>query len=104
MGQALMTLDKDHKPLSIGDRVAFVMGGFFREREQEAFGQIRDIDACGGIVIEVAGPYRHFLTNGKVASMSRKIYFVHHRYDSSLKARVYSVAAGRHTLYLSQLD
>lgn len=97
-------LDKDLKPLSPGDRVGFVMGGFFREREQEAFGKITEIDKCGGITIEVAGIYRHFLSNGKIASISNKIYFIHHRYDSSLKARVYLVKSGQHELYVSKLD
>jgi hypothetical protein len=96
--------DKDLNPLVPGDVVRFIMAGFFRPREQETFGKILQIDRWGGIKIQMTSPYRHFTSAGRIADYSDQVYFVHHRYDSSLTARVYHVTLNGHELFISKVD
>ncbi len=93
--------DKDGHPLNVGDRVGFVMRGWFLPREQESFGIITEIDARGGIRIQVIENYKHFTTSGRLASRETHIYFIHHIYDAGRKARIYhkSMADHEYTLY-----
>jgi hypothetical protein len=100
----VLTLDKDFRPLKVGDRVRFIMKGHFLPREQENFGIIADIDDHGGITIDMVDIYKHFLTNKRIGDVSKRIYFTHHRYDSVRHARVYAVDHEGHHLFISHLE
>jgi hypothetical protein len=100
----LEALDKDLKPLAVGDQVSFVMAGFFLHREQECFGKITAIDEWGGISIQVAGAYRHFTSRGHIGLTSSMVYFVHHRYDSKRRARIYDTTNQDHSIYILKLE
>ena len=97
-------LDAKFRPLKIGDRVSFVMAGFFLPREQENFGTISAIDKFGGVTIEVVGVYKHFLSNKKIADTSNTVYFTHHVYSKEHHARVYSIQQNDHDLFISHFD
>jgi hypothetical protein len=101
---SIEALDKDLNPLTVGDQVSFIMAGFFRDREQECFGKIISIDQWGGISIQVVGTYRHFTSQGQIGLTSSYVYFVHHRYDSKLRARIYEATNNGHTLYIAKLE
>lgn len=100
----LAALDRDLKPLNSGDLVRFIMAGFFLPREQENYGRIIAIDRWGGIRIKTSSPYRHFTSIKTIADYSEEIYFVHHRYDSALKARVYQMPFKGHELFVAKID
>jgi hypothetical protein len=100
----LIPLDRELRQLEVGDLVRFVMAGFYLPREQENFGKIERIDQWGGIHIKLATPYRHFTSTKSVGAVSNQIYFVHHRYDSEAKARIYSINNQGHELFISKAD
>jgi hypothetical protein len=102
--EPVVALDKDLKPLAIGDVVRFIMAGFFRPREQENYGKIVSIDRWGGIRIQMTSPYRYFTSSGKIADYTDFIYFVHHRYDHALCARVYEAKNDGHDLFIAKVD
>lgn len=97
-------VDRDGNELRIGDRVGFVMRGWFLPREQETFGIIVDIDHRGGISIEVVESYRRFSSSGRVVSRDKTVYFIHHIYDSSRHARVYSKEENGHQLSIFRVE
>ena len=97
-------VDRDGNELRIGDRVGFIMRGWFLPREQESFGIIVDIDHRGGISIEVIESYRRFSSSGRVVSREKTVYFVHHTYDSSRHARVYSKEENGHLLSIFRIE
>jgi hypothetical protein len=101
---SLKALDRSQRPIVVGDQIRFVMQGYFLPREQESFGKIIEIDAIGGVRIQMTSIYRHFNSKGRLAHVSREIYFVHHQYDSELGARIYSVHLGGHDLYIEKVD
>jgi hypothetical protein len=94
-------LDREFKPLKVGDHVSFIMRGFFHPREQESFGIIENIDAYGGISIRMVSTYKHFLSSKKIGDHAKRIYFTHHRYDAERQARIYAVKEGEHELFIS---
>ncbi|MBL7688673.1 MAG: hypothetical protein JNJ49_11600 [Bdellovibrionaceae bacterium] len=96
--------DKDGNTLNVGDRVGFIMRGWFLPREQESFGIITEIDTRGGIRIQVIENYKHFTTSGRLACRETHIYFIHHVYDPSQKARVYHKAVHDHEYALYRVD
>lgn len=98
------TLDRDLKPLKVGDHVSFIMRGFFQPREQESFGIIETIDEWGGISIAMTSTYKHFLSSKKIGDYSKKVYFTHHRYDSEKQARVYLTKEGDFELFISLFE
>lgn len=95
------SLDRDGKPLNVGDHVSFVMRGFFHPREQECYGKIEAIDQWGGVTIQPVAPYKHFLSSKKIGEHAKSVYFTHHRYDAAQQARVYSLQQDGHSLYIS---
>ena len=98
------TLDRDFRPLKVGDHVRFIMRGFFHPREQENFGHIEVIDDQGGIKISLKNGYKYFLTSKKIGEIGDVIYFTHHRYDAKRHARVYSVTEGGHELFIAMFE
>ncbi|MEK7357031.1 MAG: hypothetical protein AAB250_11315 [Bdellovibrionota bacterium] len=100
----VQTLDKDFRPLQVGDRVRFIMRGHYLPREQENFGVISMIDESGGITIEMVDVYKHFLTNKRIGDLSKRIYYTHHVYDRERHARVYATEHNGHQLFISQLN
>jgi hypothetical protein len=100
----LKALDRTERPISVGDQVRFVMQGYFLAREQESFGKVIEIDSIGGVRIQMSSIYRHFNSKGRLAHVSREIYFVHHRYSSELGARIYLIEFGGHDLYIEKVD
>ena len=97
-------VDRDGNELRIGDRVGFIMRGWFLPREQESFGIIVDIDHRGGISIEVIESYRRFSSSGRVVSREKTVYFIHHIYDSTRRARVYSKEENGHLLSIFRVE
>jgi hypothetical protein len=97
-------VDRGGHPLRPGDRVGFVMRGWYLPRGQESFGTIESIDDRGGISIKAMESYRVFTSTGRVASKESYVYFVHHLYDSKLKRRIYSITEGTHALFLYRID
>lgn len=102
--QGLTPLDRNLHPLAIGDQVRFVMRGFFLPREQESFGKVIEIDRFGGVRIKMNSVYRHFTSKGRLADVSREVYFVHYEYDANRAARVYRGQSGQHALYIEKVD
>ncbi|RYZ76127.1 MAG: hypothetical protein EOP05_05940 [Proteobacteria bacterium] len=98
------TLDRDLKPLKVGDHVSFIMRGFFHAREQESFGIIESIDEWGGISIKMTSTYKHFLSSKKIGDHAKHVYFTHHRYDADRQARVYLTKEGDHELFISLFE
>lgn len=95
--------DKDGQLLAVGDRVGFIMRGWFLPREQESFGIITEIDSRGGIRIQVIENYKHFTTSGRLACRETHVYFIHHVYDATKRARVYHKPAGRYEYSLYRI-
>jgi hypothetical protein len=85
----ILALDTDMKTLEVGDAVRFAMPGFFQTRKHVAEGKIIEIDVWGGISIQVNEAYPLYTSTGAIAATTDKIYFIHHVYDSSLRARIY---------------
>jgi hypothetical protein len=100
----IQALDNDLKPLQVGDEVRFAMPGFFQTRTQEFQGRILDIDAWGGISIQVDGSYRHCTSTGAIAAIAENIYFIHHIYDSAKKARIYKSPNDPEQAFISKLS
>ncbi len=86
----IKNLDRDGNELQVGDRVGFVMRGWFLPREQESFGIILEIDQRGGIKIDVVENYRRFTSSGRLAVREKVIFFTHHLYCSKSRTRKYS--------------
>ena len=102
--QTLPALDRNLQSLFVGDQIRFVMRGYYLPREQESFGKIIEIDKWGGIRVQMVSVYRHFTSKGRPAEQSTEIYFVHHTYDTELKARVYRVNVAEHSLYIEKVE
>ena len=100
----IQNLDRDGNSLNVGDRVGFVMRGWFLPREQESFGLITEIDDHGGIRIEVIENYKHFSTKKRMIERQHAIYFIHHHYDSSRRARVYNKHLGGYDLFIIRIN
>ncbi len=83
-------VDRDGNELRVGDRVGFIMRGWFLPREQESFGIITAIDNRGGISIDVIESYRRFTSSGRLASREKTILFTHHEYCSKSRTRKYA--------------
>lgn len=99
-----LSLDRDLRPIAVGDHVRFIARGFFYPREQESFGIIEALDEFGGVKIKMIAGYKHFLSSKKVGDVDDSIYFTHHRYDAKSHARVYSVMNGEHELFIALFD
>lgn len=97
-------LDREGNPLRVGDRVGFIMRGWFLPREQESFGLITEIDPRGAIKIEAIENYRRFTTSGTAAVREKIVFFTHHVYDPSRRARVYSRQEGEYTLSIFRVN
>lgn len=89
-------IDREGTELAVGDRVGFVMRGWFQPREQETFGIIREIDARGGIKIDAIENYKRFTSLGNALVREKVVYFTHHVYDPVKRARVYAKQEGKH--------
>lgn len=100
----VQTLDREFRPLKVGDRVGFIMRGHFLPREQENFGIITSIDDSGGITIDMVDVYKHFLTNKRIGDYAKRVYYTHHRYDRERHARVYAVEHEGHSLFIFKLE
>lgn len=100
----IKNVDREGLELRIGDRVGFIMRGWFQPREQECFGLISDIDSRGGITIEVVEGYRCFTSSGRVGAKFKSVYFSHHVYDPSEKTRVFAKENGEHLLSIFRID
>ncbi len=94
----ITNLDREGLELRIGDRVGFIMRGWFQVREQETFGIITEIDDRGGIKIEVNESYKRFTSSGLPLVHEKIIYFTHHVYDAARRARIYARPEGLHLL------
>lgn len=97
-------LDRDGNELHVGDRVGFVMRGWFLPREQESFGIITAIDHRGGVQIDVIENYRRFTSSGRLASREKTILFTHHEYCSKSRTRKYAKQEDSHLLCLFRID
>lgn len=97
-------VDRDGQELRVGDRVGFIMRGWFLPREQESFGIITEIDDRGGIRIDVIESYRRFTSSGRVGAREKTIYYTHHVYDPIKRLRVYSKTEGENTLSIFRVD
>ncbi len=86
----IKNFDRDGHELKVGDRVGFVMRGWFLPREQESFGVIVEIDPRGGIKIDVVENYRRFTSSGRLAVREKVIYFTHHTYCSKSRTRKFA--------------
>ena len=82
--------DRDGHELQVGDRVGFVMRGWFLPRGQESFGIILEIDQRGGIKIDVVENYRRFTSSGRLAVREKVIFFTHHTYCSKSRTRKFA--------------
>jgi hypothetical protein len=100
----IKNLDREGKPLRIGDRVGFIMRGWFLPREQESFGIIASIDSRGGIKIDAIENYRRFTTSGFPGLREKIVYFTHHVYDPIKKVRVYAKKEGEYLLSIFRVD
>lgn len=96
----IKNLDREGLAIEVGDIVGFVARGWFLPRGQESFGTIEKIDPRGGVTIKVMESYRVFNSIGKVATKETHVYFTHHTYDPTLKARRYVLQEGQYTLSL----
>jgi hypothetical protein len=94
----IKNIDRDGNELHVGDRVGFVMRGWFLPREQEAFGIITAIDKRGLIKIEVIETYRRFTSSGRVAYREKIVFFTHHIYCSKTRTRKFLKQDGDHAL------
>jgi hypothetical protein len=86
----IKNFDRDGRELNVGDRVGFVMRGWFLPREQESFGVILEIDPRGGIKIDVVENYRRFTSSGRLAIREKVIFFTHHTYCSKSRTRKFA--------------
>src|SRR4051812_1854266 len=101
---AVKHLDREGNALRVGDRVGFIMRGWFLPREQESFGLITEIDARGAIKIEAIENYRRFTTNGTPAVREKVVFFTHHVYDPVQRARVYAKQEGEYLLSVFRVN
>ena len=97
-------VDREGNELRVGDRIGFIMRGWFLPREQESFGTITDIDDRGGVTIEVIESYRRFNSLGHVGARDTSVYFTHHVYDSVKRQRVFSKQENDHLLSIFRVD
>jgi hypothetical protein len=97
-------VDREGNPLRVGDRVGFIMRGWFLPREQESFGIITEIDERGGIKIEAIENYRRFTSSGNPGFREKIVFFTHHVYDPVLKARKYAKQEGQYLLSLFRVN
>lgn len=100
----IKNVDREGHELRVGDRVGFIMRGWFLPREQESFGTITDIDSRGGIRIDVIESYRCFTSSKQVGTRVKSVYFTHHVYDASEKTRVFAKEEGDHLLSIFRID
>ncbi len=100
----IKNVDRDGNALRVGDRVGFVMRGWFLPREQESFGVITEIDARGGIKIDAIENYRRFTTTGTPAFREKNVFFTHHIYDPKKKERRYAKQEGAYVLSLFRVN
>lgn len=97
-------VDRDGNELRVGDRVGFIMRGWFLPREQESFGIIVGIDNRGGVRIDVIENYRRFTSSGRLAAREKTILFTHHEYCSKSRTRKFAKQEDSHTLCLFRID
>ena len=97
-------VDRDGNELRVGDRVGFIMRGWFLPREQESFGIITAIDNRGGVSIDVIESYRRFTSSGRLASREKTILFTHHEYCSKSRTRKYAKQEDSYLLCLFRID
>lgn len=97
-------IDRDGNELRVGDRVGFVMRGWFLPREQESFGIITSIDRRGLVKIDVIENYRRFTSSGRLANREKTILFTHHEYCSKTRTRKYAKQEDNHLLCLFRVD
>jgi hypothetical protein len=100
----IKNVDREGQELRVGDRVGFIMRGWYLQREQESFGVIADIDSRGGIRIDVIESYRCFTSSQQVGIRTKSVYFTHHVYDPSEKTRVFAKEEGEHLLSIFRID
>lgn len=94
----IKNVDRDGVELRVGDRIGFIMRGWFQPREQESFGIISEIDSRGMIRIDLIESYRRFTSSGKVGIRDKIVLFTHHIYDPVQRLRIYSKTEGSHQL------
>ena len=92
----IRNLDREGTELRVGDRVGFIMRGWFQPREQETFGIITEIDERGGIKIEAIESYKRFTSSGLPLVREKSVFFTHHVYDPVKRARIYARQEGSH--------
>ena len=97
-------LDREGKELRVGDRVGFIMRGWFLPREQESFGIITEIDNRGGVKIDVIENYRRFTSSGAALVREKIVFFTHHVYDPIKRARSYAKQEGQYLLSIFRVD
>lgn len=100
----IKNVDREGLVLRVGDRVGFIMRGWFLPREQESFGIITEIDSRGGIRIDVIESYRCFTSSKQVGARVKSVYFTHHVYDPLEKVRVFAKEEGEHLLSVFRID
>ncbi len=100
----IKNFDRDGNELHVGDRVGFVMRGWFLPREQESFGIIVEIDLRGGIKIDVIENYRRFTSSGRLATREKIVFFTHHVYCSKSRTRKYTKEEDGHLLCVFRID
>ncbi len=100
----IKNVDREGNELRVGDRVGFIMRGWFLPREQESFGTIRAIDSRGGISIEAIESYRHFNSLGHIAGRETTVYFTHHVYDPEKRQRIFAKQENEHLLSIFRVD
>lgn len=100
----IKNVDREGHELRVGDRVGFIMRGWFQPREQESFGLITAIDERGGIHIDVIESYRRFTSSGRIGAREKTIFFTHHAYDPVKRERRYSIQEGPHLLSIIQIS
>lgn len=100
----IAAIGSDGQPLAVGERVGFIKRGWFLPREQESFGIIESIDARGGIHIKVIEAYKCFISTHRLVSYDQTIYFTHHQYDATKRARIYSIHDGEHHLHVYRIE
>lgn len=97
-------IDRDGVELRVGDRVGFIMRGWFLPREQESFGTITAIDKRGAISIDVTENYRRFTSSRRLGLRETSILFTHYTYNSTTRTRTYSLPSEAHTLCVFRVD
>lgn len=97
-------LDREGKELRVGDRVGFIMRGWFLPREQESFGIITEIDNRGGVKIDVIENYRRFTSSGSALVREKIVFFTHHVYDPVNRSRIYAKQEGPYLLSIFRVD